>query len=231
MSVSPKYKPNKEVKLIEFISGHYHHDFDPSIVKPGISVTIAVFVDLLDFHGGTIYDLSGCAYSFWIEVTEVRSNLLIGEVKEPTDLFKIGSIFKFRPENIGSVKGGLQWNIDNLFVVVSARIGLLREKVGYFLYADIGRTMCYSRVFFSVSQMHELKEDIYVMKIPLSKLVSIDPIVANYLEVLPLNGMIRTEDNSFIEYTSEERDLDLYPIDYVLPEDKYYDEDDDNDPY
>lgn len=231
MSVSSKYKPNPEIKLFNFLTGYHQKDFKPSIIKPGISVSIAVFIDTVDLHGGTIWDVSSICYSFWVEVIEVKEEELVGVIKEPTEFFKIGSVFKFNSKKVLDIKGSLQWNIDNLFVVVSARIGLLREKVGYFLYSDMEPAMCYNRVFFSISQMHEPKEDLHVMKIPMSELVAIDPAIANYLEVLPLNGMIRMEDNSFIEYTAEERNLDIFPIEYGLPEDNYYDEDDDEHPY
>src|SRR5690606_3714952 len=122
----------------------------------------------------------------------------------------------FKPEHVMTVSGNVDWQIRHMSVLVSEKVVYNRERVGYYYY--YGRSEIdpfdLNRKYYAESETHEPKENIRLLRVPLSSLVAYDPLVGQFMKMVSVDGVIRNGDFSFEQYLVEPRDLSIYPRGY-----------------
>ncbi|MFC6998100.1 hypothetical protein [Rufibacter roseus] len=218
MSVSPALTHLPSIPLYTFYTGCYG-DLDPSILKVGLSVLLSVARrSHIDYNGGTLKCLDYFCTSFWVQILEIKQELLIGRVSETNELYQLGSIIYFTPHDVNRIKGDLQWSIENLTVLVSERIIYHGDKVGYF-YEHEMEPWSFNRIFYGWSEVYLPKEPIPLVEAKLLNLIDIDPIIAKFLDNVQMNGMFRLDSFNFKEYDELERNYSIFPLEYVQSQD------------
>lgn len=141
-------------------------------------------------------------FSIWVRLIKINENRYIG-VFEDEHFSKelLNQVFEFEYDKILTLRGTLDWNIENLIVECNQKV-FEGAEVGYF------RNACYEipnhcgRLFYAVDQVFEPKNEINLIEIPLTEMVQKEPKILEHLAAPGYLGFIK-RDGQFEEITEE----------------------------
>ena len=169
-------------------------------------------LDVLIDKTNTVYESE-----YWVEFKERHKDYCVGVVDQPNDIIHNQEI-KFTLDEILTVRGSMEWNIEHLYVSCSKEVydGL---EIGYFRNQVTVAPFHYGRFFYSVNEIDKIKHKIETVEISLKSLLELDRTPESYLELFGYCGFLRNTSGGFDELTDEDiihKDRSVFPCFYEL---------------
>ena len=154
---------------------------------------------------------------YWVEFKEHHKEYCVGTVDQPNEIINQQEI-KFTLDEILTVRGSMEWNIEHLYVSCSKEVydGV---PIGYFRNQVTVAPFHYGRFFYSVNEIDKIKHKIETVEISLKALLELDKTPEPYLELFGYCGFLRNTTGGFDELNDEDiihKDRDVFPCFYEL---------------
>jgi hypothetical protein len=139
---------------------------------------------------------------YWVEFKEHHTAYCTGIVDQPNDIIHHREI-KFTLDEILTVQGSMEWNIEHLYVSCSKEV-FDGVPIGYFRNKVTVAPFYYGWFFYSVNEIDKIKHKIETVEISLKDLLGLDRAPEPYLELFGYCGFLRNTSGGFDELTDED---------------------------